>query len=205
MFWVLIFAPLRSYPSLEIWSTPLGQENWTLNHLPLEILPKNAFWTRAVFWSLSCYKELKLTIKPFTGHTLHSLLIQMQNISLWSSGMHRKQNFWHRETAVLTSTFRFLSSPLFQFFCLIFFSFAGHLVGFILVGIVFRKPFSILGLEEWKGRWIVEQDFHENFQVNVTRVFAFSPVSLTELYSFWYGLKILFTLHKLADKVVLDH
>ena len=32
----------------------------------------------------------------------------------------------------------------------------------------------------------------------------FSLVSLTELCSFWYGLKDLFTLHKLADKVVLD-
>ena len=31
-----------------------------------------------------------------------------------------------------------------------------------------------------------------------------SPVSLTEFCSFWYGLKDLFTLHKLADKVVLD-
>ena len=30
-----------------------------------------------------------------------------------------------------------------------------------------------------------------------------SPVSLTELCSFWYGLKDLFTLHKLAKKVVL--
>ena len=29
-------------------------------------------------------------------------------------------------------------------------------------------------------------------------------LSLTELCSFWYGLKDLFTLHKLADKVVLD-
>ena len=34
--------------------------------------------------------------------------------------------------------------------------------------------------------------------------FPFSPLSLTELCSFWYGLKDLFTLHKLADKVVLD-
>ena len=32
----------------------------------------------------------------------------------------------------------------------------------------------------------------------------FSLVSLTELCSFWYGLKDVFTLHKLADKVVLD-
>ena len=31
-----------------------------------------------------------------------------------------------------------------------------------------------------------------------------SPVSLTESCSFWYGLKDLFTLHKLAKKVVLD-
>ena len=33
----------------------------------------------------------------------------------------------------------------------------------------------------------------------------FSPVSLTELCSFWYGLKDLFTLHALADKVALVH
>ena len=32
----------------------------------------------------------------------------------------------------------------------------------------------------------------------------FSPSSLTELSSLWYGLKDPFTLHKLVDKVVLD-
>ena len=32
----------------------------------------------------------------------------------------------------------------------------------------------------------------------------FSLVSLTELCSFWYGLKDLFTLHTLAEKVGLD-
>ena len=31
----------------------------------------------------------------------------------------------------------------------------------------------------------------------------FSPVSLTELGAFWYGLKDLFALHMLADKVAL--
>ena len=51
----------------------------------------------------------------------------------------------------------------------------------------------------------MEQDFHEDFQVNVTWFLLVSPVSLTELCSFWYALKDLFTLHKLADKVVLDH
>ena len=33
----------------------------------------------------------------------------------------------------------------------------------------------------------------------------FALVPLTELWSLRYGLKDLFTLHKLADKVVLDH
>ena len=73
------------------------------------------------------------------------------------------------------------------------------------MGKVFKKAFRILGLGERKGRWAVEQDFHGNFQVNVTWLFAFSLVSLTELCSIWYALKDLFTLHKLADKVVLDH
>ena len=57
------------------------------------------------------------------------------------------------DTAVLTFTFRFLSFPLFSLFLPhLFFSLAGHLVGFILVGIVFRKAFRILGLGERKGR-----------------------------------------------------
>ena len=86
-----------------------------------------------VFWLLSRYKELKLTTNRFTGRTLHGLLIQMQNISLRSLGMRRKQNY-------------------FSLFLPHFFSLAGHLVGFISVGIVFRKAFRILGLGERKGR-----------------------------------------------------
>ena len=76
---------------------------------------------KLVEWSLSCYKELKLTTNWFTGHTLRGLLILMQNISLRSSGMRRKQNFkivfgFKSDTAVLTFTFRFLSSLLFSLF-----------------------------------------------------------------------------------------
>ena len=48
------------------------------------------------------------------------------------------------------------------------------------------------------------QDFHGDFQVNLAWFLPFSPVSLTELCSFWYGLKDLFILHKLAGKVGLD-
>ena len=151
-----------------------------------------------VFWSLSCYKELKLTTNPFTGRTLHGLLIQMQNIGLRSSGMRRKQNFlivfeFISDTAVLTFTFRFLSSPLFSLFLPHFFSLAGHLVGFILVGRVLGK---LLG-----GQW--KKIFMEIYRSILLGFLPFPPVSLTELCSFWNGLKDLFTLHKLMAKLAL--
>ena len=129
--------------------------------------------SRVVFWSLSCYKELKLTTNRFRGRTLRGLLTRMQNISLRSSGMRRKQVLGFKsDTAVLTFTFPFLSSLLFSLFLPHFFSLAGHLVGFILVGIVFRKGFRTLGLGERKGRWAMKQDFHGDFQVHVTWFFA---------------------------------
>ena len=46
-------------------------------------------------------------------------------------------------------------------------------VGFILAEKVFRKAVNILGLDERKGKWVVEQDFHGNFRVNITWFFAF--------------------------------
>ena len=46
--------------------------------------------------------------------------------------------------------------------------------------------------------------FTEIFRLMSRGFLLLSPVSLTELCSFWYGLKDLFTLHKLAKKVVLD-
>ena len=69
--------------------------------------------------------------------------------------MCRMQNFG---VTVFACSFRFLTSPflllLLPHFCL----FAGHLVG-ISVEHVFGKAFRILGLDERKGRWVVEQDF----------------------------------------------
>ena len=52
--------------------------------------------------------------------------------------------------------------------------------------------------EQWK------KILMEIFRLMLHGFSLLSPVSLTELCSFWYGLKDLFTLHKLADKVVLD-
>ena len=71
--------------------------------------------------------------------------------------MRRKQNFeilvFKSDTAVLTFTFRFSPPLFFRFSRLIFFSLAGHFVGFVLVGRVFRKALRILGLiGERKGR-----------------------------------------------------
>ena len=40
------------------------------------------------------------------------------------------------------------------------------------MGRVFRKAFRILALGESKGRWVMEQDFHGDFQVLVTWFFA---------------------------------
>ena len=92
--------------------------------------------------------------------------------------MRRKQNFkivfgFKSDTAVLTFTFRFLSSPLVSLFLLNFFPFAGRLVGFILMGRGFRKAFRILGLGKRKGRWTMEQDFHGDLQVNLAWFFSF--------------------------------
>ena len=133
-------------------------------------------------------------------------MIQMQDISFLSSGIRRNQNF---ETAQQSWLLLFAFSPslFFRFSCLIFFSLAEQLVGFILVGKVVRKAFGIFGLDERKGIWVVKQNFHETFQVKTMLhgFLSFSSVSLTKSCSFWYGLKDLFTLHKLADKVILDH
>ena len=73
------------------------------------------------------------------------------------------------------------------------------------MGNVFRKSFRILGSDKRKGGWVVEQDVHGNFCSMLHGLLHFCPVSLTELCSFWHGLKDSFTLHKVVDKVVLDH
>ena len=129
-----------------------------------------------VFWSLSCYKELKLSTNPFTGHTLHGLLIQIQNICLQSPGMHRKQNF---ETFDFYFSLSLLSS-LFALLASFFFSLAGHLVGFTLVGRVFKKAFRILWLGEKKGGWAWNKIFMEIYRSILHGFLPFSLVSLSD-------------------------
>ena len=40
------------------------------------------------------------------------------------------------------------------------------------MGRVFRRAFRILGLGERKGRWVMEQDFNGDLQVNLAWFFA---------------------------------
>ena len=95
----------------------------TAIHPPWKFRQKRSFKckaSRAIFWPLPSYKELKLTTKPFTGCTLGGLLIPMQNISFQSSGIRRKQNFYSLYFFILLSllswaSFTFLAS--FFFFC----------------------------------------------------------------------------------------
>ena len=51
------------------------------------------------------------------------------------------------------------------------------------------------------GQW--NKIFMEIFRSMLHVFLPLSPVSLTELCSFWYGLKNLFTLHKFATKLSL--
>ena len=72
-----------------------------------------------------------------------------------------------------------ISSPsFFTFIASFFFSFTEYLVGFILVRKNFRKAFRIVGLDERRDRWVVEQDFHGYFQISVTQFFAFCSGTL---------------------------
>ena len=65
--------------------------------------------------------------------------------------------------------FSFVLLPSF----LLFFCWALNFSRLHFDGKVFRKAFRILGLYKRKGRWVMEQDFHGNFQVDVTWFFAF--------------------------------
>ena len=143
-YWILIYAAgnhtncmLRAFgpcPSIIVlraqpWCLTLSCSRFT--HSLQKFCPKICFEaSQAVFWSLSCYKKLKPTIKLFTGCTPCNLLIQIQNISLQNLGMRWKQNFvivlgFKSDTAVLTVTFCFLSSPLFSLYLPHFFLLLG--------------------------------------------------------------------------------
>ena len=90
--------------------------------------------------------------------------------------MRRKQKFLFLSLKVKQQfDFYFSLSLLPSFFAVLasfFFSFAEHLVGFILVGNILWKAFRILELGERKCREVVKQDFHGNFQLNGAWFFA---------------------------------
>ena len=82
--------------------------------------------------------------------------------SFWSSCMDRRKNGLFGGLKVTPWLFGFPPPP-----CPLFFL-------FILVGIFFlNKPPVIMELVWRKCRWVVEQDFHGNFQINFSCFFTF--------------------------------
>ena len=70
-------------------------------------------------------------------------------------------------------------------------------------GKVFGKAFTILGLDERKGRRVVKQGFHRNFGSMLHGFLPCSLVSLTESCSFWYSFKNLLNPHKLVESLAI--
>ena len=73
-----------------------------------------------------CLVHSSSWVRPHTGHKLHGFLNQMQNISLRSSGIRRKQNFEFLGLKVTQQSWLLLftlsPSLFFRFSCLIFLS-----------------------------------------------------------------------------------
>ena len=126
----------RREPLTRFDSNPLAPGNFTEKRL-LKLGERLSGQCRAI------NSELKLTLKQFTGQTLRGLLTLQMAYQLAKFGHAQKVKF-KSDTAVLTFTFRFVF-PDFSPFLASFFFFAGHLVGFILVGKVLRK---VLGSQD---------------------------------------------------------
>ena len=109
----------------------------------------------------------------------------MPNGSFQSSGMHRKQNF----AALSSFTFCFLPSPLLLLFFPPFFSFVGHLLGYVLVGKYFAKRSMIMNFFWRKCQRVVGRDFHWNFLLKVTRFFASFSGLFDWIAHFWAWLE----------------
>jgi len=101
----------------------------------------------------------------------------MPNYSFQSSGMRRKQNFeiFFEKVSLSFRLLPFAFSPP-RFFCFSFpppfFSFVGHLLGYLSVGKDFAKRSKIVNFFWRKYQCVVGQDFDWNFLLKVTRFFA---------------------------------
>ena len=100
--------------------------------------------SQTIFRSLSSQKESKLSKTLFTSRALDQLLFLMPNYSFQSSGMRRKQNFEKVLLPFRLLPFAFSPPRLFCFSFPLFFSFVGHLLGFLLAGKEFAKRSRIV-------------------------------------------------------------
>ena len=130
------FLKICSLKLCDIW-----QNFWfycILTHSLLEILPKKRV-LKLVKWFSGHYRAITSYNLPQTGlQVIHFAAYDPDaKYQLVKFGHAQKAKFRDFSLSLLPSFFAFLAS--------FFFSLAGHLVGFVLVGRVFRKAFRILG------------------------------------------------------------
>ena len=131
---------------------------------------------RAVFCSLSAYKEPKLPGTSSTGRVLYAFYSRCI-ISASEARVCAEKKisiFWVKKSWHFHLSLSLLRS---FFFILVPFFGPGNLVGLISVGNVLGKS-RLTRLEGRKCRRIVE-NFHHHFRVNVTHFLSFYPDSLT--------------------------
>ena len=131
LFQVFVFLTLIS-GSVLVLHFAVNYFTFTLTHLPQKFWRKTCFEaSQVVFWSLWCYKELKLTIKLFTGCKRHGFLIPDAKHKLAKFRHMLKEKFqdsilglmWYSS---LDFYFFAFSPPLFfHLSCLIFYFFCG--------------------------------------------------------------------------------
>lgn len=110
--------------------------------------------------------------------------------------------------SVLSFTFRFLSSPPLLLFLPRFF-FCWAFTRPFFGGKSFCVSYCVWGSYDYTerkvGGYIVKQDCHVHFRVNIAWFFLFLRPSRVNRAHWGHGLKDLFPLPKKDDKVVLDH
>ena len=108
------------------------------------LLPKNVFWSYIVELFSHQWIAIKRTLHFVASYTL----LQVQNSSFWTTGIRRRQNFEIpvilkvKQQSIGVLLMLILSSPLLS---LIFFSFAGYLVGLVSVEKFWGKAFRNWG------------------------------------------------------------
>ena len=173
-----------------------------LTHSPLELLPKNGFWSYSDSFLLTFWPKSTETCPNFAWKSgSKKSFVPGGKLQLRKFGHAQKTKFWVEKFPALASTF------IFRSFSLPLLSFDGYLVSFSSVGNICTKSPRVVKLFLTKSGRVVEQNLHWNFWVKVTCFFVF-------LWTAWLNhadlgmvrnISPARMLDKLPDKVFLDH